>query len=405
MYLAESDVVIVGVGPTGLSAALAVARSGRTAVVIDAGEDQSVGSRAITIHAGTLRVLEQLGCVDRILAEAGKISAMQTRTPRSVLSTARFDSLPGKYAFAATLPQTRTQALLRLSAEEAGVRFLPGRAAGIEQDDGGATVALEGGATVRGRFVIGADGMHSAVRAAVGIGYADTGGSRGDDENMVLADVVPSGPVDRSQAIFLTGRRGVLGLVPLPLGRLRVIANLAEGDRADTVEAVQRLVDERLQHRSHNGRLRIEEVVWATRFRFRHHLAESFRAGRVLLAGDAGHVHSPAGGQGMNLGIRDAWYLASTLAAALAAEDAGRPDEVVSLLDAYSANRRAAAAKVIEATNQIGRVMFVPMPLRPFLHLAFRAASVAGASEKQALALSGILDTGPSTLLEAAQVH
>ncbi|MEA5457236.1 FAD-dependent monooxygenase [Sinomonas sp. JGH33] len=404
MYLAEADVVIVGVGPTGLSAALAVARKGRSAVIVDSGEDQSVGSRAITIHAGTLRVLEQLGCVERILAEAAKISAMQTRNPRSVLSTARFDSLPGKYPFAATLPQTRTQALLRAAANEAGVRFVPGRAVGIEQDDGGATVALEGGATVRGRFVIGADGMHSTVRVAVGIGYPDTGGSRGDHENMVLADVVPSGPVDRSRAIFLTARSGVLGLVPLPLGRLRVIANLADGARADTVDAVQRLIDERWQPVANGGRVRIEEVVWSARFRFRHHLADSFRAGRVLLAGDAGHVHSPAGGQGMNLGIRDAWYLASTLAAATDAEDSGRPADVEPLLDAYAANRRAVAAKVIEATNQIGRVMFVPTPLRPFLHLAFRAAALAGASQKQALALSGILDTGPHTLLEPVQV-
>ncbi|MEW1807537.1 FAD-dependent monooxygenase [Pseudarthrobacter sp. NPDC080039] len=183
----------------------------------------------------------------------------------------------------------------------------------------------------------------------------------------------------------------MLVLAPLPGAWVRVVANLAQGAGASDIDTVQHLLDTRGPlHGNSSDRILAEELDWASRFRFRHHLADSFRAGRVLLAGDAGHIHSPVGGQGMNLGIRDGWYLAASLARAIRAENSGDAEEAERVLDAYAANRRATAVDDITATNQLGQTLFSPAPTGP--SAGPREATVAA---QQALGLSGLLDHGP----------
>ncbi|WP_369045493.1 FAD-dependent monooxygenase [Sinomonas sp. P10A9] len=400
----DADVVVVGGGPAGLAAAVGVALMGRTAIVVDSGGDRGPGGRAVMMHSGTLRVLSTMGCADAIVAEAATIDSMETRTPRHVLTTARFTALPGPYPFAVTLLQARTEAILRARAQELGVRLVTDRAMGVVQDHRGSAALLEGGASLGGRYLVGADGMHGTVRRAAGISYPDTGASSGDAENLTLADVVAPGYELRDRAIILTGPGGMLALVPLPQGRLRVVANLPEGHTAPTADSIQSLIDTRWSpRRSDRPQISVDEVVASTHLRIRHHLADRFRANRVLLAGDAGHVHSTAGGQGMNLGIRDGWYLARAIAGALDAEEAAQPDKADALLDSYASNRRAVAARVIDVTNRISRIMFPPAPFRPLVYLGVRLAERFGAGERQALALSGLLDTGPDMLRSSSQ--
>ena len=150
-----------------------------------------------------------------------------------------------------------------------------------------------------------------------------------------------------------------------------------------TREQWQTLVDQR----GPRG-LNVGEIAWISRFKFRHRLADTFRQGRVLLAGDAAHVHSPVGGQGMNLGIRDAYYAASAIDEALSSNNE-------TPLDAYAADRRKAARAVIALTNRMSRMMFAPAPAQPIRNLILRIISRSPLATKQALNLSGVLDTGP----------
>ncbi|MDQ4491642.1 NAD(P)/FAD-dependent oxidoreductase [Sinomonas sp. ASV486] len=400
---ASADAVIVGGGPTGLTAAVALTLRGRSATVVDPGEDRSVGSRALVVHAGTLAVLEKAGCAAPILSEAVQLRSMRMNSRRGLLTHSPFDTLPGPYPFAASIHQARTEAALRRRAEELGVRFVTAHATGVDQDEGAAAVALDVGGFLEGRAVVGADGMHSTVREASGITFPDTGSARGDDANMVLADVVASGSVDRVHLNAYPGS-GLLVLIPLPNGRLRVLASVRDGERAEDLSAIQELIDSRgpLPRRGSSGRIIVDELEWASRFHFRHHLAEGFRVGRVLLAGDAGHVHSPVGGQGMNLGIRDGWYLAEAIDASLQADEAGERERASALLDAYATNRRAAAQGVIAATGRMHRMLFAPPPVRPLRNLAMRITARTPAPARQALGLSGLLDRGPQLLSRAS---
>src|SRR6185369_12391745 len=172
------------------------------------------------------------------------------------------------------------------------------------------------------RFVVGADGMHSAVREQVGIPF--TGGSYG--ETFVLADVRLSGAVPSDEVILYFSPAGMVVVAPLPGGLHRIVATVAEAPDQPDAAFVQALLDTRGPERE---RAVVHEVLWGSRFRVHHRIADTYRAGRVVLAGDAAHVHSPAGGQGMNVGILDAMRLADalvrSLAGALTRMDSVRP--------------------------------------------------------------------------------
>jgi 2-polyprenyl-6-methoxyphenol hydroxylase-like FAD-dependent oxidoreductase len=389
--MADAEVIVVGGGPTGLAAAVSLAVLGRTAVVVDPAEDKGVGSKALTIHAGTLRALEQIGCVEPVLAEGLRVRGLRLRTRRSILLDQRLDRLPSKYAFAITLPQPQTEEILRQRAIELGVRFITGRAVDVTHDESGVMVILEVGTRLRGEYVVAADGKRSAIRQSVGIGFPSTGANRGDEELMALADVSLSGLVDLDHVSAFPGPRGLLLIMPLPSGRARIAANIQPGRSAETREDIQRLVDQR----GPRG-IRIDDIAWTSLFQFSHHLADTFRAGRVLLAGDAAHINSPVGGQGMNLGIRDALYLAHAIDRTLRTGDDGS-------LDAYAANRRHSAAQVVAVTNRMSRMLFAPRAAQPIRNAILRVVSHSPAAAKQGLTMSGLLDTGPSTdITEAA---
>jgi 2-polyprenyl-6-methoxyphenol hydroxylase-like FAD-dependent oxidoreductase len=146
---------------------------------------------------------------------------------------------------------------------------------------------------------------------------------------------------------------GLTVVAPLPNGTFRVVAPVDDAPEQPSVEFVQGLLDSRGP-----GGITVTEVAWGSRFRIHHRVADTYRAGRILLAGDAAHVHSPAGGQGMNLGIQDAVVLADTVTAVLY----GGPD---ALLDAYSAARRPIAQQVVELTDRLTTLATLPRTLRP----------------------------------------
>jgi 2-polyprenyl-6-methoxyphenol hydroxylase-like FAD-dependent oxidoreductase len=220
---------------------------------------------------------------------------------------------------------------------------------------------MASGETLRAAYVVGADGMHSTVREHTGIGF--TGDTYA--QSFVLADVRMDWHLPETEVMLYYSPAGLVVVSALPGGRHRIVATVDEAPEHPGAEFVQALLDARGPERRP---ARIREVVWSSRFRVHHRLADHYRAGRLFLAGDAAHVHSPAGGQGMNTGIQDADALAARLAAVLLA---GAPATV---LDDYEAERRPVAAEVVALTHRITRVATInSVPLRKTRHALLRA--------------------------------
>ncbi len=344
----ETDVVIVGAGPTGLTLACLLAAEGIPFVLLDRLAEGLNTSRAAVIHARTLEVLEEVRVSERLRAEGHIVPQFTLRDRDQVLMSLRFDQLPTRYAHTLMIPQNRTEAILLDSLRELGqdVRR-PFAVSDLRQDADGVTVTVTGEAqtsqAIRARYVVGADGMHSTVRERAGIGFI------GDsyEQTFVLADVRMTWPLSDREVMLFVSPAGLVVVAPLPGGRHRIVATVDDAPEQPDIADVQQLLDARGPSR---GATRVHEIVWSSRFRVHHRLADRYRAGRILLMGDAAHVHSPAGGQGMNTGIQDAVALGHALIAVCG----GRGDERA--LDDYERLRRPVAARVVAFTDRMTRM-------------------------------------------------
>jgi 2-polyprenyl-6-methoxyphenol hydroxylase-like FAD-dependent oxidoreductase len=307
----EFDVLIVGAGPTGLTLAAALRTRGVRATIIDRLPEGANSSRAAVVHAYTLEALEALGVSEQLVALGLHARRFTVRDRDRVLVPIDFSGLPSRYPYTLMVSQAVTERVLLQRFVDLGGRVLRPRAlVDLEQDAHGVTATLDDGSTLRARYVVGADGMHSVVRERSGIAFR--GGSY--DESFVLADVRLSGGVPSDEVILYFSPAGMVVVAPLPGGLHRIVATVDAAPEQPSVAYVQALLDARGPRRE---RAEVLDVIWGSRFRVHHRVADVYRANRVLLAGDAAHVHSPAGGQGMNLGILDAMGLADALVAAL----------------------------------------------------------------------------------------
>jgi 2-polyprenyl-6-methoxyphenol hydroxylase-like FAD-dependent oxidoreductase len=194
--------------------------------------------------------------------------------------------------------------------------------------------------TVHARYVVGADGLNSVVRTSAGIGFS------GDsyDASFVLADIQLDWPLPTGEVQLFFSPAGLVVVAPLPGGRHRIVATVDQAPETPAAGLIQSLLDERGPGGAHVG-----DLAWSSRFRVQHRVADQFRRGSLLLAGDAAHVHSPAGGQGMNTGIQDAIDLGHTLIESITG---GAADAA---LDGYQ-ERRPIALQVVELTDRATRL-------------------------------------------------
>jgi 2-polyprenyl-6-methoxyphenol hydroxylase-like FAD-dependent oxidoreductase len=200
--------------------------------------------------------------------------------------------------------------------------------------------SAEGEQQIEAAYVVAGDGMHSLVRKAAGIGFD----GEAHEGSFVLADVRMRWALGRDEVSLFFSPGGMVVVAPLPNGSFRVVAAMEDAPELPGMADIQALVDARGPT---SGENRVEEVFWSSRFRLHHRIARSYRAARFLLMGDAAHVHSPAGGQGMNTGIVDAVVLGRMLAEVVRGN---RPD---ALLDRYGDLRRPAAAEVIALASRL----------------------------------------------------
>lgn len=357
-----TDVLIVGAGPTGLTLAASLVSRGISTTLVDKQAAGANTSRAGVVNARSLEVLEPLDVARRLVKEGIQAPVFTIRDRKRTLIQIDFSGLPTEYPYSLMVPQSTTERLLldRL-VELGGTVIRPKTLTTVAQDADGVTATFDDGDVIRARYLVGADGIHSTVREYARIGFE--GGQY--EESFVLADVHLSGEVPADEVLLFWATAGLTVVAPLPGGEVyRVVAPVTDAPENPSVEFVQRLLDERGLG---VGRMVVEDVVWGSRFRIHHRVADAYRAGRLLLAGDAAHVHSPAGGQGMNLGIQDAAALADALVDVLG----GAPE---TLLDDYSAARRPIARGVVALTDRLTRLATLPRVARPIRNVVIGLA-------------------------------
>ena len=346
----DTDVLIVGAGPTGLTLAASLLLKGARVMLVDRQAEGANTSRAAGVNARTLEVLEGIDVTRRLLKEGIEAPRFAIRDGAKQLLSIDFSGLATAYPFTLLVPQSTTERLLLDRVRELGGDVIrPKVLDTVVQDADGATATFSDGDVVRARYVIGADGMHSTVREQAGIGFS--GGSY--EHSFVLADARLTGDAPTDEVRLFWASEGLTVVAPLPNGDFRIVAPVDDAPEEPSVAFVQQILDGRGP-----GGITVTDVTWGSRFRIHHRVADAYRAGRILLAGDAAHVHSPAGGQGMNLGIQDAVALADALSSVLA----GEPD---TLLDDYSASRRPIAQQVVALTNRLTELATLPRALRP----------------------------------------
>ncbi|RLU90554.1 pentachlorophenol monooxygenase [Streptomyces griseocarneus] len=354
----ETEVLIAGAGPTGLVLAIDLARRGVRHRIVERSERGFPGSRGAALQPRTLEVLDDLGMLETFQAAGGPCQPVQNWQGTERAGTwdlvERSEPTPAEpYPNILMIPQWRTVELLYTKLEEMGSRVeFSTELTGFTQDEDGSGVTAElrhadgSTETVRAGYLVAADGGRSTVRSALGTPFEAT---QIDDRPALLADFRLEG-LDRDHwHMWPKAPGGMVALRPLEgaKGLFQLIARFEDKRVVDleheaTPESLIRLIEER----TGLSGLSLSNVSWSSAFKPHAAMAEHFRVGRVLLAGDAAHIHSPSGGQGLNTSVQDAYNLGWKLAAVLRQ---GAPESV---LDSYDVERTRVAAGVLSLSTK-----------------------------------------------------
>lgn len=346
-----ADVLIVGAGPTGMTAAISLLTRGRKVVLIDKVKEGDNTSRAAVIYPGTLEALQPFGVAQLLAARGIATPRFSIRDRDRILMPIQLSDLPSSFPYALLVSQAVTESTLLQRLKQLGGEVLrPRTVVRIEQDSSGVAAILDDGQILRARFLVGADGAHSTVRKQSGLEFSGRNGGA----SYALADVHLTGGVPDDELVVYFSPEGHLVVLPLPGGIHRVVAHVPHAPENPDRMLFQQVLDRRGPAAQRSV---IREVIWSSRFLTRHELAPAYCNGRVILAGDAAHVHSPLGGQGMNLGILDAVALGKALSDALLGAS-------LDPLQRYESAQRAIARKVIAETSLLTRVATVPKGVR-----------------------------------------
>jgi 2-polyprenyl-6-methoxyphenol hydroxylase-like FAD-dependent oxidoreductase len=340
-----SPILVVGAGTTGLVMACELARHGVGVRVVDrlAASDPHV--RATTIHVRTLEVFHDLGVADEIVAAGQQLVAMNVYVCGRRVRRDPFEVGGSPYPFPVSLGQSQTENVLERLLGRLGVAVeRQTELVSLTEHEDGVTATLRSANGSEERFdtpwLVACDGAHSRVRRLVGLPFP----GEDDARPWVVADIALEGLDVRDEIHAFMSDAGMLSLFPLCDGRVAIGAPTSHGrgvsSRAPALAELEALFAERAP-----GALRPADVRWLSHFHIHYRLSPHYRHDRVLLAGDAVHIHSPIGGQGMNTGIQDAYNLAWKLALVL------RGRAPVALLDSYEQERRSIADDVIKATR------------------------------------------------------
>ncbi|MFN2562116.1 MAG: FAD-dependent monooxygenase [Jatrophihabitans sp.] len=353
----QCQVLVVGAGPTGLTLAAQLLARGIPTRIVDKRRTPAPYSRALGVSARTLELLDTMGMSDAFVDVGHRVHEIRMYSGHRTLVRESFRHNGSRFGFVLHLPQEQTETLLRARVAELGGTVEHGvELAGFDANDAGVDVTLR---TAHGQtsqtsvgYVVGCDGAHSVVRERLGFGFV----GQPYPQDWLLADVTLDG-AGSDDAVHLFFRANGLPLTCIPIGgsRWRVTMPNA-GDRAGrppTFDEIQELVAQRAPRP-----MTLADPRWLSCFRAQLRITTSYRRGRVLLAGDAAHVHSPAGGQGMNTGMLDAANLSWKLALVA---DRRAPD---ALLDTYEQERLPVARAVLGLTDKLVGLLTMRQPVK-----------------------------------------
>ncbi|MGE0299138.1 FAD-dependent monooxygenase [Pseudonocardia sp.] len=339
--MSDTDVCIVGAGPTGLLLAGDLATAGLRVTLLERRSEDSTLTRAFVVHARTLEQLDARGLADALLARGRRADRFRVFGQVAV----DLSSLPGRYPFMLVTPQYEVERALLDRAVRAGATVVRGaEVTGLQQDADGVEVTCADGSRVRAAYAVGTDGHHSAVRRALGLPFPGRAAAR----SLMLADVRMTDPP--ADQLTVNGKEhGFCFVVPFGDGWYRVIARDRRRELPDDAPVT---LDEIAAVARHvfGTDFGMHDPRWMSRFHSDERQAPHYRVARVFLAGDAAHVHSPAGGMGMNTGLQDAANLSWRLAAAV--RGVADPD---ALLDGYERERHPVGRLVLRMSGGLLR--------------------------------------------------
>jgi 2-polyprenyl-6-methoxyphenol hydroxylase-like FAD-dependent oxidoreductase len=359
-------VLVVGAGPTGLMMATELARHGIAPLIIDRAAAPATTSRALVVQPRTLEIFDDIGVIDQAIAAGNPALNLTINFANSSVDLDIANQLTGPQNYTAypalrTLSQHDTERILTGELSKRGVEIERGRTlVDLTQDGEAVTVSLRGedGSidTVRCRWVIGCDGAHSAVRKAAGIPFT---GSTYRDE-FIMADAELEWDLPHGALYGFPSPAGIFAAFSMPgENRYRIFGNFPPGQEGPSAEysepshdEFQAMVDERVPLPA-----KVVKEHWVTRYRVHSRSVPRYRDGRIFLVGDAAHVHSPAGAQGMNTGIQDAYNLAWKLALV----ERGIADN--KLLDTYQAERHPVGVQLLKSTDRLFAILGGQNPL------------------------------------------
>src|SRR3984957_5929898 len=349
---ANSNVLIAGAGPVGLAMAADLARYGVSVRLIEKSPERTDKSKALVLWSRTLELMDRMDCSAPFLTTGKKVTAVNVTAGKEPITKVTVDGVRTPYPYALMMPQCDTEQLLGDLVTSRGVKI----ERNIELTDfvasaDGVTSTLRHldgtEETFESGWLIGSDGAHSTVRHKLGLEFA----GETMPSSWVIADIHLSNVPNPEEILVSWHAEGILAVFPIMGTRYRVIADsgLVTGGVAPakpTIEDVQSILDVRGP-----GGITASDPVWLTRFTINERKVSSYRSGRVFVMGDAAHIHSPAGGQGMNTGIQDAFNLAWKLAMVCR----GLGDDET-LLESYSAERSPVADEVLKGSGAMTQV-------------------------------------------------
>jgi 2-polyprenyl-6-methoxyphenol hydroxylase-like FAD-dependent oxidoreductase len=354
---ADCQVLVVGAGPTGLVLAAELLARGIRTRVIDKGDGVALQTRAIGIHARTMEVLDMMGLAERFIERGQVVRHLRFYSSGRCLASLEFARCGSRFGFLLDIPQDQTERLLRARvAELGGLVEQRAELTGLTVDGDVVTAAVRGhgGAarTITADYVAGCDGAHSRVRRELGLTFH----GHPYPQDWLLADVLLDWDPGEDSAHAFFRPDGLPAIFfPMRDHRWRLTLPFA-GNRsgeAPTLEEVQRLAGQRAPRP-----VTVSDPTWLACFRCHRRSASTYRRGRVLLAGDSVHIHTPAGGQGMNTGIMDAHNLGWKLALVVSGQAPG------ALLDSYGAERGPVAEDVLKLTHTLVRYGTMSHPVK-----------------------------------------
>lgn len=352
-HIADIDILIVGAGPVGLFLANECARRGLRWRLVEANATQSEHSKALAIFPRTLEILDMAGLVAPFLEVANRVTSVAVVTHGRRLAHMQFTPEESPYSFVAMVPQNVTERLLveQLHKNGGAVEYETSFVSAVQSDDHvKVTLDHKGrGEELSAAFVVGCDGAHSTVRHLLNLPFE---GAEYNDL-FLLADIESNEALPADELQLCPSEFGPVAIFPMSATRRRVVATIekADGD-VPSLELVQRIMAQRAP-----AGIEARSLHWSSYFRIHHRQAAQLRVGRMFIAGDAAHIHSPFGGQGMNTGLHDIWNLVWKLD--LAVRGHGREE----LLDSYTEERRPVIKSVIETTDFLTKAMGTPNKL------------------------------------------